>query len=71
MHNPVFEICKAGDGHYYFRYRTSDGKIIYTSGTYVSKQGAENGIAAARKGTAEAPVQDNTRQQMPNQSYDS
>jgi uncharacterized protein YegP (UPF0339 family) len=61
MHNPKFEINKSTDGKYYFHFRDSNGKIIYVSETYETNQGARVGIDAAKRGTSNAPIVDNTK----------
>lgn len=44
-----FELFKGTNGQYYFRLKAENGEIIAGSQGYMSKQGAENGIAAVRR----------------------
>jgi uncharacterized protein YegP (UPF0339 family) len=60
MHNPKFEINKSTDGKYYFHFVSTNGRIIYVSQLYASKEAAKIGIASAKRGTSEARIYDNT-----------
>jgi len=60
MHKPKFELYKSIDGKYYFHFVLSNGRIIYVSQLYDSKEAAKIGIAVAKKGTSEARIDDNT-----------
>lgn len=42
--NPQFLIKETTNGQYHFVLKARNGRVILTSETYVSKQGAENGI---------------------------
>jgi uncharacterized protein YegP (UPF0339 family) len=44
-----FEIFKGTNGQFYFRLKAENGEIIASSEGYVSKLGAQNGVAAVRR----------------------
>ena len=50
MANPQFEILPSTNGQYYWRFKAANGEILCHSETYVSKQGAENGIRSLIQG---------------------
>lgn len=41
-----FILYKSSDGQYYFVLRSKNNKVVMTSETYKSKQGAKKGITA-------------------------
>ena len=43
---PQFEILPSTNGQYYWRFKAANGEVLCHSETYVSKQGAENGISS-------------------------
>src|SRR5688572_30559571 len=43
-----FELKKSTNGQFYFNLKAGNEEVILTGETYVSKQGAENGIASVR-----------------------
>lgn len=49
-HPPQFEILPSTNGQYYWRFKAANGEILCHSETYVSKQGAENGIRSLIQG---------------------
>lgn len=55
-----FEVFKGEDGQYYFRLRSSNGKIVAPSEGYKRKQSALKTIAAIQKKAADAEIQDLT-----------
>lgn len=57
---PRFVIRKASNGQFYFFLRAANGEIVVTSETYVSKQGAQNGIQVVKTIAANAQVLDMT-----------
>lgn len=44
-----YVLKKASNGEYMFHLKAGNGEVILTSERYVSKAGAENGIAAVRR----------------------
>ena len=42
--NPKFELLPTSNNKWYWRFKAINGEILCHSETYVSKQGAENGI---------------------------
>ncbi len=44
-----YEIYSGKNGQFYFRLKAGNGEIILGSEGYVSKSGAENGIASVKK----------------------
>ena len=55
-----FTLFKGQDGQFYFNLKASNGEIICQSEGYVSKQGAENGIASIKRNAADAEIDDET-----------
>jgi uncharacterized protein YegP (UPF0339 family) len=49
MSNPKFEIFKGKDGQFYFRFRSSNGKIILLSEAYPAKASCINGIDSVKR----------------------
>jgi len=49
MNNPKFEIFKAKNGEFYFRFKAGNGKIIIISEGYVGKPSCFNGIESVRR----------------------
>ena len=49
-----FAVLQADSGEYYFNLRSSNGQVIGTSETYVSKSNAERGVAAVKRAVAQA-----------------
>ena len=43
-----YEIRRSSDRQYYFNLKAGNGEVILTSERYVTKSGAENGIASCR-----------------------
>jgi uncharacterized protein len=56
----MFEIWKSVNGQFYWTLKSSNGEKLCTSETYVSKQGAQNGIAAVKRIAPGAPTYDRT-----------
>lgn len=44
-----FEIFKGSNGQYYFRLKAENGQVIAVSEGYISKQSAQNGVAAVKR----------------------
>ncbi len=55
-----FHLFEGRNGKYYFDLKAPNGEIICQSQGYVSKQGAERGIAAVKKDAADATIVDET-----------
>jgi len=55
-----FEIRNASGGQYYWRIVASNGQVLATSETYVSKSGCQNAIDTVKANAASAPVYDQT-----------
>jgi uncharacterized protein YegP (UPF0339 family) len=55
-----FTLFTGQDSHFYFNLKASNGEIICQSQGYVSKEGAENGIASVRRNAPDAEVDDET-----------
>jgi len=55
-----FEIFKGKNGNFYFRLKSGNNEIIAQSEGYVSKQGAQNGIAAVKRDAPTARIDDLT-----------
>lgn len=54
-----FEIYTRSDGHFSWRMKSGNGKIIATAGEgFVDKAGAMNGVAAVKRDAADAEVSD-------------
>ncbi|MBT1711960.1 DUF1508 domain-containing protein [Fulvivirgaceae bacterium PWU5] len=49
MNNPKFEIFKAKNGEFYFRFKAGNGKIIIISEGYVGKPSCVNGIDSVKR----------------------
>lgn len=49
MNNPKFEIFKAKNGEFYFRFKAGNGKIIILSEGYVGKPSCVNGIESVKR----------------------
>lgn len=49
-----YAVLLADNGEHYFNLRSSNGKVIGTSETYVSKSNAERGVAAVKRAIAQA-----------------
>lgn len=50
----------ASNGQFYFVLKASNGEIIGTSETYISKYGMENGISAVKRDAPSARIEDLT-----------
>ncbi len=55
-----FHLFVGRNGKYYFDLKAPNGEIICQSQGYVSKQGAERGIAAVKKDAPGAEIVDET-----------
>ena len=56
-----FHIYRRSDGQYGWRLKASNGQTIATAGEgFVTKSGAENGVAAVKRDAPGAPTQDDT-----------
>ena len=55
-----FTLFKGKNDQYYFNLKAANGEIICQSEGYVSKQGAENGIASVKENAPGAPIDDQT-----------
>lgn len=55
-----FEIRRASGSQFYWRIVASNGQVLATSETYVSKSGCENAIGTAKSGASTAPTYDLT-----------
>jgi len=56
-----FHIYRRSDGQYGWRLKSSNGQTIATAGEgFVTKSGAENGVAAVKRDAPGAPTQDDT-----------
>lgn len=55
-----FEIRNASGGQFYWRIVASNGQVLATSETYVSKAGCTNAIRTVKAGAATAPIVDLT-----------
>lgn len=53
-----FEIFKGNNGRYFFHLKAENGEIIAASQGYLSKQGAEDGVASVRRCAPSATVVD-------------
>ncbi len=54
------EIRKSTNGQFYWRYVATNGEVLCTSETYMSKQGAQNGIQSLRDSISRAETIDLT-----------
>ena len=59
----TFEIKKSGDGQM-FNLKAGNGEVIGTSEVYNSRQSLDNGIASVQKNAPEAPVEDQTAENV-------
>jgi uncharacterized protein YegP (UPF0339 family) len=55
-----FIIRKNASGQVHFVLKAGNGEVIATSETYVSKAGAENGIASVQANAPDAEIVDET-----------
>ena len=55
---PKFEVYKDKKGETRFRYRASNGEIMFSSEGYSTKASAMKAIASIKKNAAEAPVEE-------------
>jgi uncharacterized protein YegP (UPF0339 family) len=62
-----FAIRRTGNQQYIFNLHATNGEIILTSETYVSKQGAQNGIASVK---TNAPNDDRYDRKSSGQQFD-
>lgn len=54
-----FQVFRDASNQYRWRLRSSNGQIIATAGeSFVTKAGAQNGIAAVKRDAAAAEVED-------------
>jgi uncharacterized protein YegP (UPF0339 family) len=53
-----FVIRRSVDNQYYWEIVAANNQVLAVSETYVSKQGAQNAIAAVKASAANAPVVD-------------
>ena len=58
-----FELKESSNDQWYFNLKAQNSEIILTSETYVSKQGAENGIESVMNNAPDAKVIDLTQSQ--------
>ncbi len=49
MNNPKFEIFKAKNSEFYFRFKAGNGKIIIISEGYIGKSSCINGIESVKR----------------------
>ena len=56
--NPRFELYADRSGHFRFRLRSRNGKIIATSEPYSTKAACKNGISSVRTNAQEALITD-------------
>ncbi len=59
----TFEIKKSGDGQM-FNLKAGNGEVIGTSEVYNSRASLDNGIASVQKNAPEAPVEDQTAENV-------
>ncbi len=59
----TFEVKKSGDG-LMFNLKAGNGEVIGSSEVYNSRTSLDNGIASVKKNAADAPVEDQTAENV-------
>ena len=59
---PKFEVYADKAGEFRFRLKASNGQIIATGEGYKAKKSCMNGIASIRKNSADAAIEDTTKE---------
>lgn len=54
--NPKFQLYRDKQGHFRFRLKARNGKIIAVSESYVTKSACENGIDSVRRWATDAEI---------------